>query len=89
MSNAIIVHLATQLLWIVLLLSMPVVVVASVVGLVVSLLQALTQIQDQTLQFLIKLLAVSATLLMTYHWTGATLLNYTQQTFLQITSMRT
>ena len=60
MSNAIVVHLATQLLWIVLLLSMPVVVVASVVGLIVSLLQALTQIQDQTLQFLIKLLAVSA-----------------------------
>lgn len=88
MSNTIVVHLATQLLWIVLLLSMPVVLVASVVGLVVSLLQALTQIQDQTLQFLIKLLAVSATLLVTYHWMGSTLLNYTQQTFLQITSMR-
>lgn len=88
MSNAIIIHLATELLWLVLCLSMPVVVVASTVGLVVSLLQALTQIQDQTLQFLIKLLAVSATLLMTYHWMGATLLNYTQQSFLQITSMR-
>ncbi|HDL7752615.1 TPA: EscS/YscS/HrcS family type III secretion system export apparatus protein, partial [Yersinia enterocolitica] len=24
----------------------------------------------------------------TYHWMGSTLLNYTQQTFLQITSMR-
>ncbi|WP_016606172.1 type III secretion system export apparatus subunit SctS, partial [Yersinia pestis] len=78
----------TELLWLVLLLSLPVVVVASTVGLVISLVQALTQIQDQTLQFLIKLLAVSATLLMTYHWMGATLLNYTQQSFLQITSMR-
>ena len=77
-ENAIIVHLATELLWL----------VASTVGLVISLVQALTQIQDQTLQFLIKLLAVSATLLMTYHWMGATLLNYTQQSFLQITSMR-
>ncbi|WP_038400590.1 EscS/YscS/HrcS family type III secretion system export apparatus protein [Yersinia pseudotuberculosis] len=80
--------MATELLWLVLLLSLPVVVVASTVGLVISLVQALTQIQDQTLQFLIKLLAVSATLLMTYHWMGATLLNYTQQSFLQITSMR-
>lgn len=88
MNNAIVVHLATQLLWIVLLLSMPVVLVASVVGLIVSLLQALTQIQDQTLQFLIKLLAVSATLLITYHWMGVTLLNYTQQTFSQIGNMR-
>ncbi|ATM88307.1 EscS/YscS/HrcS family type III secretion system export apparatus protein [Yersinia massiliensis] len=88
MNNAIVVHLATQLLWIVLLLSMPVVLVASVVGLIVSLLQALTQIQDQTLQFLIKLLAVSATLLITYHWMGVTLLNYTQQTFSQVGNMR-
>ncbi|EFL91887.1 type III secretion system apparatus protein [Candidatus Regiella insecticola LSR1] len=88
MSEAIVVQLATQVLWIVLMLSMPVVVVASAVGLIISLFQALTQIQDQTLQFLIKLLAVSITLLVSYHWMGSTLLNYTQQVFLQIGSMR-
>lgn len=88
MSEAIVVQLATQVLWIVLMLSMPVVVIASAVGLIISLFQALTQIQDQTLQFLIKLLAVSITLLVSYHWMGSTLLNYTQQVFLQIGSMR-
>ncbi|AWK14000.1 EscS/YscS/HrcS family type III secretion system export apparatus protein [Candidatus Fukatsuia symbiotica] len=88
MSNAIVVQLTTQVLWIVLMLSMPVVVVASVVGLLISLFQALTQIQDQTLQFLLKLLAVSVTLLASYHWMGSTLLNYTHQVFSQIGNMR-
>ncbi|QUJ02457.1 flagellar biosynthetic protein FliQ [Salmonella enterica subsp. enterica] len=41
--------------------SMPVVLVASVVGVIVSLVQALTQIQDQTLKFMIKLLAIAIT----------------------------
>ncbi|MGE8357558.1 MAG: flagellar biosynthetic protein FliQ, partial [Microvirgula sp.] len=59
MSEAVIVQLTVQMLWVVLLLSLPVVVVASVVGVLVCLLQALTQIQDQTIQFLIKLLAVA------------------------------
>lgn len=87
MSNAIIIQLSTQVLWIVLILSMPVVVVASLVGLMVSLFQALTQIQDQTLQFLIKLLAVCLALLMSYHWMGSTMLNYTHQVFVQIGNM--
>lgn len=64
--------------------SLPVVLVASIVGLVVSLVQALTQIQDQTLQFMIKLLAVAVTLMASYHWLGGLLLSYTRQVFLQI-----
>ncbi|HTI18081.1 MAG TPA: EscS/YscS/HrcS family type III secretion system export apparatus protein [Trinickia sp.] len=88
MSEAIVTQLAAQMLWLVLLLSLPVVVVASVVGIVVSLLQALTQIQDQTVQFLIKLLAVAATLAGTYHWMGDVVLNYANQSFDRISQMR-
>lgn len=84
MSNATLAHLITQLMWLVLLTSLPVVVVASIVGLLVSLLQALTQVQDQTLQFMIKLLSVSVTLMISYHWIGGTLLAYTRQVLLQI-----
>lgn len=87
MSEAVIIHLASELLWIVLLLSAPVVVVASVVGVVVSLVQALTQIQDQTLQFLVKLVVVSITLVATYHWMGNVLMNYTVRSFEQISRM--
>jgi len=52
----------TQSMILVMWLSMPPIVVASVVGIVVSLLQALTQIQEQTLSFAIKLIAVAATI---------------------------
>lgn len=77
-------HVTTQLLWIVLITSLPVVLVASVVGVIVSLGQALTQIQDQTLQFMLKLLAVAVTLMLSYPWFGGILLSYTRQVMLQI-----
>lgn len=84
MNDADLTNLTTQLLWIVLITSLPVVLVASVVGIIVSLFQALTQIQDQTLQFMIKLLAVAVTLMASYHWLGGLLLSYTRQVILQI-----
>lgn len=87
MSETIIMHLTSELLWIVLLLSLPVVIVASIIGVIVSLVQALTQIQDQTLQFLIKLVAVCITLVVSYHWMGGSLLNYAGMTFDQISHM--
>jgi len=87
MSNEIIIQLASNLLWLVLILSLPVVVVASVVGVLVSLVQALTQVQDQTIQFLIKLVAVCVTLVVTYNWMGSTLMSYTNSTFEQISAM--
>lgn len=83
-----IIHMAVELLWIVLLLSMPTVVVASVIGVLISLVQTLTQIQDQTLQFLLKLIAVSLALVASYHWMGDALLNYTHLIFDQIPRMK-
>lgn len=86
MNDANLTHLTTRLLWIVLMTSLPIVLVASVVGIIVSLFQALTQIQDQTLQFMIKLLAVALTLMASYQWLGGILLGYTRQVILQIGS---
>jgi type III secretion protein S len=60
-----------------LLLSMPAIVVASVVGVLFSLFQALTQIQEQTLSFAIKLVAVGLTLMLSARWIGIEMLNYT------------
>ncbi|MEG3130492.1 type III secretion system export apparatus subunit SctS [Pantoea cypripedii] len=88
MSEAMIVQLATQMMWLILLLSLPVIVVASTVGIIVSLIQALTQIQEQTIQFLVKLVAVSITLAIAYRWMGDVLLNYAGLAFDQITQMR-
>ncbi|MBF0035727.1 type III secretion system export apparatus subunit SctS [Citrobacter freundii] len=84
MQNAMITYLGEELLWIVVLLSLPTVIAASVTGVVLSLLQAVTQIQDQTIGFLVKLVVVAGVLVLTFSWMGSTLLNYTHLIFSQI-----
>ena len=70
-----------QAMLLVLWLSMPPIVVASVVGILFSLIQALTQIQEQTLSFGVKLIAVGATLYLTARWIGGEMYNYAQSLF--------
>jgi type III secretion protein S len=62
-------------------LSLTPIIVATVIGVIVSLLQALTQIQEQTLGFAVKLIAISITLLACSSWLGGQLLLYTQDIF--------
>jgi type III secretion protein S len=71
----------SKALYLVLWLSLPPIIVASVVGTLFSLFQALTQIQEQTLSFAIKLIAVMATLALTARWIGGELFNYTVSIF--------
>ncbi len=66
-----------QALMLVLWLSLPPIVVASVVGILFSLIQALTQIQEQTLSFGVKLIAVGLTLYLTARWMGGEIFNFT------------
>lgn len=77
MDTGYLVQICVQMLWIIFLLSLPTVLAASVIGIVISLIQAITQLQDQTLPFLLKIIAVFATLALTYHWMGVTLINFT------------
>lgn len=53
---------AVKALYLVMALSLPPIVVASVVGILFSLLQAITQLQEQTLTFGVKLISVGITL---------------------------
>jgi len=55
---------ARNAIWTILLVSSPLMVVGLVVGVIVSLFQALTQIQEQTLAFVPKILAMFITLLL-------------------------
>lgn len=77
MDTADIVSQVVQGLLLTLWLSLPPIVVASVVGTLFSLLQALTQIQEQTLSFAVKLIAVGITLYLTARWVGGEIYNYT------------
>lgn len=62
-------------------LSAPPLIVAVVVGVLTSLLQALMQIQDQTLPFGVKLVAVGVTLILTGRWIGVELVQLINLTF--------
>lgn len=62
-----------------LLLSAPVLLVAMVVGLLISLFQAVTQIQEMTLTFVPKIVAVFATLLFLSSWMITKLVDYTHE----------
>ena len=67
MSSADILHFTNQTLWLVLVLSLPPVLVAALIGTLVSLVQALTQIQEQTLGFVAKLVDRKSTRLNSSH----------------------
>ena len=81
MSEAQLLDYAQTTLILVLKLSMIPIVVATVIGLLVSLLQALTQIQEQTLGFAVKLIASSVTIMLAAHWMGGELLLFTHDIF--------
>ncbi|MCG8530922.1 MAG: type III secretion system export apparatus subunit SctS [Desulfovibrionales bacterium] len=76
MPHASIIDFTLQALILVLLLSMPPIVVAALSGLIVSFIQALTQLQEQTLSFAIKLVAVIITIALTATWLGGEMYNY-------------
>ena len=72
---------ASTFLMLVLMLSLPPLAVATAVGFVVGLLQAVTQIQDQTLPQSIKLLAVLVTLVLAGSWMAGPLIEQARQVF--------
>ena len=88
MNQAQIPYYAQTCLVLVLRLSLIPILVATVIGVIVSLLQALTQIQEQTLGFAVKLIAISVTLLACASWMGAQLLLYTQDIFAHFPLLR-
>jgi len=81
MDSAHLVDYASQAMLLILILSLPPIVAAALVGTLVSLLQALTQIQEQTLAFAFKLVAVIITLFFTATWLGEELYRYALRIF--------
>jgi flagellar biosynthetic protein FliQ len=68
----------------VLIVSGPVLLVSLVVGLLISLFQAVTQIQEFTLTFVPKILAVFVTLFIFFPWIARVLVTYTTDLFTRI-----
>jgi type III secretion protein S len=73
--------LLRQALWLLLLLSAPPVIAVALVGLLIAIVQAVTQIQEQTVPFLFKLIALGLTLLVTARLLGSTLFEFADRLF--------
>ncbi|MBK8453155.1 MAG: type III secretion system export apparatus subunit SctS [Thiofilum sp.] len=84
MNDEQLIHYTAQAMQLVLYLSMPTIIAATVVGLLIGLFQALTSIQEQTLPHGFKLLATIVTLAATARWMGPELYMYTVTLFDQI-----
>ena len=68
MTVDLVVELANKALYTVILTSAPVLIVSLVIGLIVSIFQTVTSIQEQTLTFVPKIVAVFVTLMILGHW---------------------
>ena len=71
MNGSEVLDIARDTIWLTIQLSAPILIVALVVGVVIGLFQALTQIQEATLIYAPKILAVFVTLLLTLPLMGA------------------
>ena len=87
MTPETVITVGRQALEMMLVVSAPLLLIALGVGLVVSFFQAITQLNEQTLSFLPKLVAITVTLVASGPWMIATLVDYVQRTLISIPQM--
>jgi flagellar biosynthetic protein FliQ len=76
MSGAQILDIAREGIWVMIIVAAPMMIVGLVVGVVIALFQALTQIQEMTLVFVPKILAIFIAMLVALPFMGATMAGY-------------
>ncbi len=87
MNGVEVLDIGRDALWLTIQLSAPVMLVGLLVGVAVGLLQALTQIQEATLVFAPKILAIFITLLITLPLMGALMMGFMHQIAARIAGM--
>lgn len=80
-SQTHIIQMAYQGMLLILILSAPPILVSMFFGIIVAIFQAATQIQEQTLSFTIKLVAVTLTLMFMGGWLGAQIMSFSHTIF--------
>lgn len=76
MSPDFVIKLASDAVYVILKISLPIVLATLVIGLLVSILQATTQIQEQTLAFVPKIIAALVAILIFGPWILTTMVDY-------------
>ena len=81
MEQLYVVDMIQRLVWLILLLTMPMLVVTLVVGVIISIFQAVTQIQESTLTFVPKIIVALLVIVLVSPWMIGTMVDYTTQLF--------
>jgi len=68
MNSAEVIDIAREALWLIIKCSAPLLIVSLVVGLIISIFQTVTSIQEQTLSFVPKILSIFITLILCGGW---------------------
>ena len=89
MTDVIIIKVIRESIMTVLVVSAPMLGIGMLVGLLVSIFQTTTSIQEQTLTFVPKIIAIFASIILFGSWMIRTLLNYTSNIFLLIEKIGT
>jgi flagellar biosynthetic protein FliQ len=84
MENEFVVEVVSQALKVALMLSAPMLLGAMVVGILVSIFQAVTQLNEQTLSFIPKILVIVAALVIFSPWMMETMTSFTRDLFISI-----
>ncbi len=84
MDASTVIDLGRQALWITMLISAPLLLVALAIGLFIGIIQAATSINEMTLSFIPKIAALGATLAIVGGWQINTLVDYTREIFMRI-----
>lgn len=81
MTPTAVIDLSYQALILVLMLSLPAVITSAVIGILVGLLQAVTQVQDQSISYAAKLIGVSIATVLSARWMAGELYQFGQSMF--------
>ena len=81
MNEDVVINVSMQALQLAFMVALPLLLVALVVGLAVSVFQAVTQIQEQTLSFIPKIIAMGVTLVVGGPWMLNQLVTYTERLY--------
>ena len=84
MDESNVIYIAQEALKIIIYVSAPVLIISMVVGLIISIFQATTQIQEQTLTFVPKIVAVMAGLAIFGSWMIRIMVEYMQGIFINM-----
>ena len=84
MNQDVVVNLAMQAMQLALKVGLPLLLAGLVVGLIVSVFHAVTQIQEQTLAFIPKIIAVAVVIVVAGPWMLGQVLTYTQELYTDI-----